>query len=398
MKKYLKICFLIFVCAFSDKLIAQPTDAQIKADLTSPGVTKIELSKTNGAKVWSSTYQQYYWERGAVITRNAKLAEYPNATIEIGGIARYTIVNGKFSYNRFLTTWNEYKGIPTPTDEDVLEMVKQNLSSFLVGRYNDIVSELENLRIAEEKNSEWHTANSFSINLACSYEKKISYTETARYDAIYRVRFYRDAISSPWKPGFVSSNVSETELSKTTHNADDLRVMPTLASIDEEKKANEALAGLPNVEIPQFQSDVEAFLYIHKILREGTADEFEAMMMKMLAPAYFIEGSKVLLNRNGADMINNNRRIAFEGKSTYSQQYCEDPLIKHRQTNMIEFLNKSKQTYTRISIDKFGGRYERGVKVDQEYKIVSLSVGVLTRQEDLDYMNSFPDDELCKQN
>ncbi|MEZ4826534.1 MAG: hypothetical protein R3C61_09600 [Bacteroidia bacterium] len=396
MNLYLKI-FLLVAGILGGKLWSQPTDAQIKADLTSPGVIKVELSKTNGAKVWSTTYLQYFWERGAIVYRNAKIAEYPNATVEIGGIARYTIVDGKFSFNRFLTTWNEYKGIPTPTNEEVLDMVNQNLSSFLVGRYNDIVSEVENLRIAEDKKSEWHTPNSFSINLACSYEKKVSYTETARYDAIYRVRFYRDAITSPWKPGFVSSNQEENELSRTTHSADDLRVMPTLASIDAERKANEALAGLPAVVIPEFQSDVEVFMFVHKILREGTADEFEAMLMKMLAPSYFIEGSTVLLNANGANIINNNRRIAYEGKSTYSQQYCEDPLIKHRQENMIEFLNKSKQTYTRIALEKFGGRYERGVKVGQEFKITGLNVGVLSRQDDIDYMNSFPDDELCGQ-
>ena len=102
-----------------------------------------------------------------------------------------------------------------------------------------------------------------------------------------------------------------------------------------------------------------------------------------------------MLTQNGADLINKNRKIAYEGKSTYAQQYCADPSIKHRQANMIQLLNKSKQTYTRIAVGQFGGRFERGVRVDQEYKITDLSVTVLTRPVDLEYMNSFPEEELC---
>lgn len=395
MTKNIMLIIWALITLTSTGLFAQPSDSQIRTDLTHPGVLSVKLSNTNGGKVWSTTDLQYYWERGAIVTRSAKLAEYPNATVEIGGIARYTIVGGKFSYKKFLVTWNEYKGIPTPTDDEVLQMVRGNLRQFVQGIYHSIVSQVEDIRIAEDKRSEWHTPNSFSINIACRYERTISYTETGTYDAVYRVRFYRDAISDPWKPNFISSRETENEIAKTTYDADEIRTMPTLASIDAEQEANAAMANLPTVEIPHFERDVDVFLFVHKMLREGTADEFEAMMMKMMAPSFFVEGSDILLTQRGADIINKNRKKAYEGKSTYANQYCADPAIKHRQENMIEFLNKSKQVHTRIAVGKFGGRFERGVRVDQKYKITALEVYLLTRPVDLEYMNSFPEDELC---
>ncbi|MEM7372084.1 MAG: hypothetical protein AAF587_25935 [Bacteroidota bacterium] len=395
----MKQALILIAFLMSTSVFSQPSDAQIRQDINNPGVLSIELSKRGGSKVWSSSYSQYFWERGVIVYRNAKIAEYPNAKVEIGGLARYNIVGGKFSYNRFLVTWNRYIGIPTPSDKEILAMASTNLEQFVGNfNFNKIVTEVSNIRMADERKDEWHTPNSFSINLACSYGKVVSYTEVAQMDAIYRVRFYRDAITSPWKARFLSTNKQETETGRQTYNADEIRVMPTLGSRVEDQKAQAYVDGLPSVQIPQFQSDVEVFTYVHDILLNGTPEQFQAMMMELMAPNYFLEGSTVKLNQRGADLINHNMDRAYKGKSTYANQYCKDAAVKHRQKNMIQLLNKSKQCFTRIAVGQFGGRFERGVRVDQEYKITALDVRLLTRQVDLDYMNSFPEEEMCPGN
>ncbi|MEL6675787.1 MAG: hypothetical protein AAFR61_26505 [Bacteroidota bacterium] len=393
--KSLTTILLLLGLVFSESLLAQPSDAQIRKDLMNPGIISMKLSNTGGKKVWSSIHAQYFWERGVVIVRNAKIAEYPKATVEIGGISRYHITNGRYSYREFKVMWNEYKGIPTPSDEEIVEMARQRLKQILRNRYNSIVGPVENLRIADEKKTEWHTPKSFSINYALSYPEVVSYTEVAQKDVIHRVRFYRDEVTSPWKENVVGTVESETTTSKTTYTAEEIRAMPSLADIEQEAAATEALAGLPPIEIPAFQSDIEVFMFVHQILLQDDPKLFEAMMMRMMAPHNFVEGSTTRLNQNGANLINTNLKRAFEGKSSYSQQYCQDPAIKHRQKNMVQFLNKSKQVYTRIALGQYGGRYERGVKVDQEYKINALSIVLLSKQDDLDYMNSFPQEELC---
>ena len=94
-------------------------------------------------------------------------------------------------------------------------------------------------------------------------------------------------------------------------------------------------------------------------------------------------------------MINDNIRKAYEGPISYGDCYCEDPAIKHQQTNMIEFWNKSKRVKTRISLGLYGGRYERGVKVGQVYKINTIEIWTLSSQDEIDQMNSWPEEELC---
>lgn len=122
--------------------------------------------------------------------------------------------------------------------------------------------------------------------------------------------------------------------------------------------AQAALGGLPSVSIPVFSNDVEAILFVHNTLRENTADAFEAVMMKMLAPGFFNAGSTTQLNQRGADIINEARRIAYDGSSTYGDQYCGNAKLKAKQTNMVEFLNRSRQSYTRISVGSFDGVYQ----------------------------------------
>ncbi|MEO0468894.1 MAG: hypothetical protein AAF206_04675, partial [Bacteroidota bacterium] len=387
---------LVLSTFFSTSLFAQPSATQVKKDLSKPGVLSVKLLTPTGRKSWSSAWSQYFWEHSAVIYRSANLKQYPNAKIRIGGFARYTIAGGTYTYREFKVTYNEYEGIPSPSSDDILALVNDNLKSFLgSSQYNSIVSDVSDLQLDPEQPVTWHTPNSFTAYFTCAYKRVVSYTEVADIQAKYETRFYRDAVESPWKTQFVSSLRNEVQGAKEVFTAEEIRQMPSLGSMEAEMKAEEALMGLPDIEIPSFTSDIDAFLFIHGTLLEGDPKRFEAMMMKMMAPGNFIEGSSILLNQRGADMINQNIKKAFGGKSTYPDQYCADPSIKHRQTNMIEFLNKSKQVHTRIALGKFGGRFVRGERVDQEYKITALSVGVLTRQVDLDYMNSWPDDELC---
>ena len=395
MIRIIHISILSILFLMASTLQAQPSDAQVIKDIHNPGVLDIKLSSKPGKKVWNGTHLQYFWQRGAIVYRSANLKDYPDAKVEIGGFARYDIINGNFSYREFKVTWNTYLGIPTPSDDEILQMVRDRQKDVFRGSYNSIVSQITKLRIAEEHNTEWHTPNSFSIDIACSYKEAVSYTEVADMDLIYRVRFYRDEVSGPWKENVVASRKSYEEKGRTTYTAEEIRTMPSLASMEAEQAAQAAMDNMPQVEIPAFSSDGDVFMFVHNLLMTATADEFEAAMMKMLAPGYFVEGSTLLLNRNGADLINRARKFAFEGKSTYAEQYCSDPSVKHRQANMIQFYNKSKRVFSRIAVGQFGGRYERGVKVDTEYKITGLDIGILTKQDDIDYMNSFPDEELC---
>lgn len=246
MKTSIVLASFVFFAPFSaPSLRAQfPTDAQVAAQLKNPGVLEIRFPrKTRGEKRWDSNSGGWYWQRGVVIVRKAGIPQYPDATVEIGGLARYFITGEKVSYNKFLVTWNEYKGIPAPSRKEMLAMLQKRLKA-VVGsyRWNKMVAEVADFAIADEPRIEWHTPKSFSVNCFFRSEEIVSYTEVAKMDVTMRVRFYRDAIDKPWKDNVVSSKVTEKETSKKKFSAAEVRAMDTLGRKGVKPRATRAAA------------------------------------------------------------------------------------------------------------------------------------------------------------
>ena len=67
-----------------------------------------------------------------------------------------------------------------------------------------------------------------------------------------------------------------------TYPADELAAMPTMKRQLQEQQAQAELDALPAVDIPDLERDVDVFLYTHKLLREGTREQVEAYLMRML--------------------------------------------------------------------------------------------------------------------
>lgn len=207
-----------------------PSDEEVAARFKRPGVLEVRFPrKTRGEKRWDANSGGWYWQRGLVVVRKAGIPEFPNATVEVGGVARYFITGDKVSYNKFLVMWNEYKGIPAPSREEMVAMLKKRLKA-VVGswRWNKMVSEVSDFALAKEPRIEWHTPKSFSVNCFFRSEEIVSYTEVAKKDLTVRVRFYRDAIDKPWKDNVVTTKVSETETGKVKYSAAEVRAMDTL--------------------------------------------------------------------------------------------------------------------------------------------------------------------------
>lgn len=381
------------MCAVA--VAAQPSDQQIMNDLSKDGVLKVELTNRTTKKEWNSAHSQYMWSRGATVWRNADIPEYPNATVKIIGFARYHYGTST-SFREFKVAENTYEGIPAPQGDEILAMIKERYLQFLGWRANNMIGDLHYLRIAEEEGVIWHTPNSFTVNTEIEFDAKTSYTEVTTIQETVEVRFYRDAINDPWKENIVATGRERKDGEVKKYTDEELNAMPTMKQQLEEEAAKGRLNALPDVEIPAFQSDMEVFLHTHQMLRESNADEFEAYLMKMLAPNYFIEGSTTQLTQHGADLINNAVDRAFKGKSTYADQYCSDPKVKHQQTNMIELWNKTTDKKTRMAVGLYGGDWKNGQKVGEEYKITALEVWLWTDDDNIARLNSYEPGYLCK--
>ncbi len=396
MKMRMRLALLIAAISLSAiAAFAQPSDAQILKDIASPKQLKVELSKSTTKKVWSDAHAQWFWERGATIWLPADVTEYPNAKVVVYGFARYHTGNPP-SYREWKTSLNEYEGIPAPTKEEILAHARKYLKDF-VGEYRyNRMTDIKSIDVAADPKTVWHTPLSFSMQFEVVADEIISDIEVATVLTRQETRFYRDKVSDPWKSFMVTVERDTRHENKRSFTPEDIRAMETIGSREEEAQAQAALAELGEITIPDFARDVDVFMHTHKLLREGTAAQFEAYLIRMLAPVYFVEGSTTRLTPQGADLVNKAVNNAFKGKSTYAQQYCPDPGVKHQQADMMEWWNATQDAHVRMALTKAGGGWKNGQKTGETYKINALEVWMLSSADDIARINSYEPGMLCK--
>jgi len=391
------INLILFLVIFPLSVFAaKPTDTQVLKDITSPRMNDIKLSQSGGT---FSTYNlQHWWTRGVTYKIDAGISEFPDAKIIVGAEARYRIVGENYDFDKLKTAWNQYEGIPMPADLEILTLLKSDLVNFVQAyNWNRIISKLEGPKLSSDakiRKVEWHTANSFSIHLQANYSVASSYTEIQDLAVDYEVRLYRDGVNKPWSR-FISSKSKEDIIAKHTYTADEINAMPTLASRAAEIQASSQLSGLPQIKIPKFNSDKDAFTYIYNVLRTSDEKQVEAMFRAMASHDYYVEGSKIRLNNRGNETLEKLLKQVFNNKISFAKSYCPQILVKSYQANMINVVDALRKNKSRFALMKSGGRYERGKKVDQEYKITAIDIWTLRTDDDVAQLKSWPFEELC---
>lgn len=387
---------LILAVLLAVPAYAQPSDAQVRKDIMNPGVKRLELTSKPGTKQWNSDVGAWEFVRGVRVIR-----EYPDiegVDLVVVGDAVYQLYGSNYRYWKFRVISNEYLGIDNPTEEEILAVLNTDLEKFVTNYwYNRIVGELGPIRLADEPTWFWHKPTSVSFMMTTTFSAKTSDLDVAAVEQDYEVRFYRDDYRGPWTH-FISTNREQRVRSTQRYSADEVRAMPSLASVHYEQQAQAALASLPQVEVPAFERGVDLVIHTHNLLRHGSAEEFEAFLMQVLAPHYFIEGSSVQLNQRGADAINHNIERAYNKRGTYAQQYCQEVGVDTRRSSekRMYLTGAINDVNTMIAFDLYGGKYVDGVKTGQQWKISDLYVGTRQDQDALDFIASFSDRaKLC---
>jgi hypothetical protein len=177
---------------------AQPSDAQIKKDLTGARTVSITLGKP-GTIEWSKTYKKYVWNRSFT----AKLkTEDPGIFVIVKGYASYDVMSGRYVFWKTFTTSNNYEGIPDPTAADVQALIREFGVEKFMGNYhfNQVIGSVESIGLAAEPNYLWHTPNSVSFNVVAMYtEKTNDIGGRQKVSRTFEIRLYRDGVKAPWK-------------------------------------------------------------------------------------------------------------------------------------------------------------------------------------------------------
>jgi hypothetical protein len=193
----LSSALLLFSFGLANEVVGQPSDAEIKKQLTHAKTISVTLGKP-GTREWSSTYKKYVWNRNFT----AKLkTEDADIFVIVKGYVSYDIIGGRYVFWRTFTTSNNYEGIPDPTAADVQALIaKFGLEQFLGNYYfNHVIGKVESIGLSEEPKFEWHTPNSVSFNVTAVYtERTNDIGGKERLARTLRIRLYRDNPKQEW--------------------------------------------------------------------------------------------------------------------------------------------------------------------------------------------------------
>jgi len=225
--KYLILILVLLASKFS---IAQPSDEQVIEDAIKNKNGLIEAyctSEGSGELFWHSGDNAWYWDRGVVVKRKTTITGVPDAVVVVKGLARYNVNGGTYSYKKFLTTSNEYEGIPTPTNDEIINFVNSNLKKVFSGREHSI-TEVSSVTINPETGWVWHEATRFSVKFDFAYKEVVSYTEVADKTGTFDIMFYRKDVSSPVN-NLLSVETTYKELSRKKYSEKEIKGMKSLA-------------------------------------------------------------------------------------------------------------------------------------------------------------------------
>ncbi|MEO1244185.1 MAG: hypothetical protein AAFX56_00760 [Pseudomonadota bacterium] len=209
-----------------------PSDRQVVADATPPdteNVVDVRVSDGgSGESYLHSDSLVWVYDRGVVIKRKANLQDVPDAVVVIGGLARYQLVGDEYTYQRFLTTYNEYEGVPAPSAKDLVRYVNDNLSQIFAGREHNIL-DIDLVELEAGERWLWHTPKSFSAPFRIRYRQRRNNTTVEDRADTFDVRFYRNSVNEPVH-NLLATETSQSTLATEVFEASAIDRMPTLRS------------------------------------------------------------------------------------------------------------------------------------------------------------------------
>ncbi len=381
-------------------LAAQPTESEIKKQITNAGTKTIKFTKTTGTRQWNSDIGNWEWVRGVEVVRKS---DYPGVDLVVVGDVVYQYTGtGKYNYWKFRTISNQYMGIPNPAATEIHALLSLDWAKFYGYHFQKIVKLYYEPVLADEPSWMWHTPNSVEFKMKLKFDHIISYTEVETIETIWNLRLYRDDPKAAWKdflatPG--NDDPATKKMGRQTYSAEQVRDLEkqTLAFTINEQGAQQKINSLPQVQVPAFTSPREMVDFLHNILRNGTPGEFEAVLLQVLSPYFFMQGSATQLTPQSKQLIASTTATAWKNKATYQQQYCQQYQVNQSLSSKSHFyvLGCINDVSSVFGVQAFNVGYVEGV-AQTKWKLTEFRVGVRQDQDAIDYINSFSDrKKLC---
>lgn len=398
----MRLLFLLSLAFFFMKANAQPSDAKVKSDAigNGSGVIGFKFTKTTGTRQWNSSAGNWEYVRGVQVKRKS---EYPGINLIVNEDVVYQYTgNGGYSFWKVRVVSNEYEGIPNPTAKEINDFISKDWAKFY-GYYFSVITKLwHQPMLADKPEWMWHSPNSVEFRMKMKFDYIIRAKGIETLECIWKVRFYRDDPKSPWKSMFAVRSEEAADLKVvgmkeyTIAQMEDFQKQ-TLEFTMAEQTAKQQAAELSKIiTVPDFADAEEMLRFLHDILRNGNPEKLRAVMLQVLAPGFFVTGSRVQLlpveEQNLANVIS----AVYNDKVKYKQLYCQVPFYTverwgnsatRRDITIKSVVDKCNTLFT---IDRVNMGYVEGVPVT---RLAILSYGIYVRQDQdaINYINSFSD-------
>lgn len=167
---------------------AQPSDSEIKQNSLSKGALEVRFTTDKGTvhttltekwymrtmeSKWKTSYQGIYrWERN----------EY-----------RYNYVGGKWVYARTFQNSSWYDGVPNPSEQAVVSLVKANLNTYL-STAGELIGEPESIKLAKDPKWEWDDLKKVTVRTEAVLTRKVNQIGDAeKVKQVFAVKMFRDS-------------------------------------------------------------------------------------------------------------------------------------------------------------------------------------------------------------
>lgn len=398
----MRILFLLLAISCSCLAYAQPSDAKVKSDAVGNGggIISFKFTKSTGTRQWNSSAGNWEYVRGVEIKRKS---DYPGINMIVNEDVVYQYVGaGGYSFWKVRVLSNRYEGIPNPTATEINNFISKDWARFYGYYYSTITKLWHQPMLDDNPQWVWHDINSVEFRMKMKFDHIIRAKGIETLQCIWIVRLYRDDPKSPWK----------NLLALRSEEADDLKVIAmqnytvqqmedfekqTLAFTMAEQTARQQQDDLSKIiTVPLFTEADDMLRFVHNVLRNGNPEQLRAVMLQVLAPGFFVEGSKIQLSAIEEQNLGHVITAVYNNKVKYSQLYCQVPVYTVERwgnsTTRKDVIIKSvvDKCNTLFTIDRINTGYAEGVPVT---KLAIISYGIYVRQDQdvINYINSFSD-------
>jgi hypothetical protein len=120
------------------------------------------------------------------------------------------------------------------------------------------------------------------------------------------------------------------------------------------------------------------------------------MLANMFSHEFFVKDSKVQLNQRGRKVFDNTLNKVFAKDVNFQNSYCPQLLSRMTAKNYVILVDALNKKNFSISVEYIGGKMNRGKIEGGQFKITGLDLSIMSNQNDIENIKSWPIDELCE--